>query len=278
MPLSRPLARLVARAKPRIPTSLWPTLLALRSLPGDGPVIGLPHFSRVLVVVAHPDDESIACAGTMALLADAGATVTLLAATDGEATIGSPHEPAETGRRRRAELERSAAILGVHAVEGASLPDGHLHEHRPALADALAEAIARLRPDVVFAPWVGDGHRDHRAVAFALADALRHAGTDDLQVWGYETWAAVPHNRLVPIEDAVDRKRASIAVHETASLAFELESGLGLSRWRAMHGLLGEGHGEAFLAADRAGYLDIVDRLADFDDAGPDRSPAGESR
>jgi N-acetylglucosamine malate deacetylase 1 len=276
MSLPRPLARLVARAKPRIPAAVWPTLLALRSIPGDGPVIGLPAVDRALVLVAHPDDESIACAGTMALLADAGTSVTLLAATAGEATIGSPHDPAETGRRRRAELERSAQILGAD-VECLDLPDGHLHEQRAALADALGRAVDRLGPEVVFAPWIGDGHRDHRAVAFALADALARSDAD-LQVWGYETWAAVPHNRLVPIEDAIDRKRASVAVHETASLAFDLSSGLGLSRWRAMHGLLGEGHGEAFLATDRPGYLELVRSLADFDDARPDATETGTSR
>jgi LmbE family N-acetylglucosaminyl deacetylase len=276
MSLPRPLARIVARAKPRIPAAVWPTLLAVRSLAGDGPIVGVPAFDRALVLVAHPDDESIACAGTMALLADQGAAVTLLAATEGEATIGSPHEPAETGRRRRAELERSAAILGA-AVECLALPDGHLHEHRGALADALADAVERLRPQVVFAPWVGDGHRDHRAVAFALADALTRSSAE-LQVWGYETWAAVPHNRLVPIEDAIEAKRASVAVHETASLAFDLSSGLGLSRRRAMHGLLGEGHGEAFLAADRPGYLELCQRLADFDDARPHTPETGTSR
>jgi len=272
MSLPRPIARLVARAKPRIPAALWPTLLALRSVAGDGPVIGLPPFRRALVLVAHPDDEAIACAGTMALLADAGADVTLLAATDGEATIGSPHDPAETGRRRRAELERSAAILGA-TVEGLGLPDGRLHEHRAALADALAEAVGRLRPDVVIGPWLGDGHRDHRAVAFALAEALGRtsvAGHEPLEVWGYETWAAVPHNRLVPIEEAIDRKRASIAAHETGSLAFDLSSGLGLSRWRAMHGLLGEGHGEAFLATGRSRYVELARELTAFDDAHPD--------
>jgi LmbE family N-acetylglucosaminyl deacetylase len=261
------MARLVARAKPRVPDAVWPTLLALRSLRGDGPVIGLPELSRVLVLIAHPDDEAIACAGTIALLADAGAAVTIVSATDGEATIGSPHDPAETGRRRRAELARSAEVLGA-GVEGLGLPDGRLHEHRAELAEGIAAALGRLRPDAVFAPWVGDGHRDHRAVAFALADALARVDRD-VQVWGYETWAAVPHNRLVPIEAAIERKRASIAAHATGSLAFDLSSGLGLSRWRSMHGLLGEGHGEAFLATDRAGYLDLASRSRDFDDARP---------
>lgn len=265
MSLPRPLARLVARAKPRIPAAVWPTLLALRSLPGDGPVVGAPAFRRALVLVAHPDDEALACAGTMALLADGGATVTMLAATDGEGTIGSPHDPAETGRRRRAELGRSAAILGAD-VEHLGLPDGALHDHRPAMVEAFAAATGRLAPDVVFAPWLGDGHRDHRAVAFALADALDRSPAE-LQVWGYETWSAVPHNRVVPIEAAMDRKRAAVAAHETGALAFDLAAGLGLSRWRSMHGLMGEGHAEAFLAADRATYVDLARQLVALDDA-----------
>lgn len=273
MPLPRPIARLVARAKPKIPSAVWPTLLALRSVAGDGPVIGLPPFRRALVLVAHPDDEAIACAGTMALLADQGADVVVLAATDGEGTIGSPHDAAETGRRRRAELEQSAAVCGAR-VEALGLPDGRLHERRRALADAIVEAVGRLEPDVVLAPWLGDGHRDHRAVAFALADAL--AGLDaDLEVWGYETWSAVPHNRVVPIEDALDRKQRSIAAHRTGALAFDISAGLGLSRWRSMHGLLGEGHAEAFLAADRARYLQLAVDLAAFDDTGTDGVDGG---
>ena len=83
----------------------------------------------------------------------------------------------------------------------------------------------------------------------------------DLQVWGYETWAAVPHNRLVDITEAVDRKRAAIAAHETGALAFDLSSGLGLSRWRAMHGLLGRGYGEAFLAMAAPEYVALVERF-----------------
>lgn len=263
MRLSRPLARLVARAKPRIPAALWPTLLSLRSIPGGGPVIGLPELGRVLVVVAHPDDEAIACAGTVALLADAGAAVTILAATDGEATTGSPYDTAETGRRRRAELARSADVLGA-AVEGLGLPDGHLGEHRPALVDGLRAAVRRLRPDAVLAPWLGDGHPDHRAVAFALADALSEVD-EDLEVWGYETWAALPHNRLVPIDTVLARKQAVIDAHETARLAFDIGAGLGLSRWRSMHGLLGEGHAEAFLATDRAAYVALAAELVGFD-------------
>lgn len=257
----------MARAKPVVPPALWPTLLALRSLRGDGPVVGLPDFERALVIVAHPDDESVACAGTMALLADRGAQVEVLAVTDGEATIGSAHDRDETGRRRRAEMEGAATLLGA-TTRFAGLPDGRLGEHRAEITTAIATALAYTTPQVVFAPWLGDGHADHRAVAFALADCTLDP---DLQIWGYETWAALPLNRLVDITDAYDRKQAAVAVHETASGAFDLSSGLGLSRWRAMHGLLGEGYGEAFLAMTAAEYVQFAHRFDSFDDTlGPE--------
>ena len=42
----------------------------------------------VLAIFAHPDDESLACGGTLARLSDAGARVVLMCASRGER--GSP--------------------------------------------------------------------------------------------------------------------------------------------------------------------------------------------
>ena len=46
----------------------------------------------VLGIFAHPDDESLACGGTLARLADAGARVVIVCASHGEA--GSICDPA----------------------------------------------------------------------------------------------------------------------------------------------------------------------------------------
>lgn len=254
----------MARVKPAVPETLWPTLITAWSLTGDGPVVGVPTLGRVLVLVAHPDDEAIGCAGTIAVLADRGTEVRILALTDGEATIGAVTDPAETGRRRRAELERSAAILGA-AATSAALRDGHLQDDPAAVERAIGSAIDAWHPDVVLAPWLGDGHPDHRAVAGALARVLRTrpVGAPDgvHEVWGYETWSAVPANRIVPISDVIERKEAALAAHETAALAFDISAGLGLSRWRSMHGGQGTGWAEAFLAADVATYLRVHDAV-----------------
>jgi LmbE family N-acetylglucosaminyl deacetylase len=69
---------------------------------------------------AHPDDEAITCAGTMAKAAAAGHRVVLVTATAGECgeVADGVLAPGETlGERRRKELAEAAAILGVARVE-----------------------------------------------------------------------------------------------------------------------------------------------------------------
>jgi LmbE family N-acetylglucosaminyl deacetylase len=258
--LPRVAARAVARIKPMVPDALWPLLLAMRSVPGAGPLVGLPRCRRALVVAAHPDDESLGCAGTMALLADGGARVTLLVVTDGEATKGSPHAAARTAALRRTEGERSAAILGA-TISFLGFPDGRLAAGIAGLAAALRAAVDELAPEIVFLPWFLDGHPDHRAVSDAFLIAAEHVNPS-VEAWGYETWTPLPPNRLVDITASYDRKVASLAAHATAHLAFDVDAGLGLARWRSLHGLLGHGYAEAFLAAPVHDYAALGNRLA----------------
>ena len=235
--VSRRLARLLARAKPMVPPALLPMVNVLRSVPGSGPLVGLPAFRRVLLLAAHPDDESIGCAGTVALLAEAGAQVTAVFATDGEATIGSALGPVETGVRRAAEARAACAALGVQDVRFLSHPDGALPAAVETLGRELSTLVGELRPQVVLLPWFLDGHPDHQALSTAHATAT------------------LPANRLVDITAAVPRKQAALNAHVTAHLAFDVSAGLALSRWRSIHGLAGVGYAEAFLAAPAAGYL-----------------------
>jgi LmbE family N-acetylglucosaminyl deacetylase len=255
MRVPRVVARAMARAKPAIPDALWPVLLTARSVLGDGPLVGLPAFRRVMVLSAHPDDESLGCGGTMALLADAGAEISLVIATDGEATRGSARTGEETARLRREEAEQAGRILGAD-TRLLGHPDGGLPGRLDEVAKDLATALDERRPDVLFLPWFLDGHPDHQALSDALALVPRLP--EGLEVWGYETWTALVPNRLVDITTVIDRKQAAIDMHQTAAQAFDLGAGLGLSRWRSVHGLLGRGHAEAFLALRAGRYLAVT--------------------
>ena len=132
----------------------------------------LPLAGRtILGIFAHPDDESLACGGTLARLADAGARVIVVCASRGEA--GSVCDPSlvpdgdSLGGVRARELVDAAAILGVAEVIVLDHPDGDLRwAHVPELHAEIVLMIERYRPDAVIT-FAEDGlywHLDHIGV------------------------------------------------------------------------------------------------------------------
>ena len=266
------LTRVAARLRQRVgPDALRTVLAAASTVGGSGPVLVLPPLRRVLVLAPHPDDESIGAGGTIARLAGAGTHVTVLLVTDGEATIGSPDGPAQTGRRRRDEMALACAQLGVPPPVPLGLPDGELATVLPTLTDALRGILLDEAPDAVIAPWPFERHEDHRVVTRALVAAA--AG--DLPVYGYESHTPIPApSHVFDISATLAHKRAALRAHATAGLAFELEACLGLARWRALATDAGHGAAEAFLLASAADLGPLLD-AADACWANPAGPPAG---
>lgn len=255
MRIPRALDRLATHGRPLLPAAAWPALRLVASLGQEGPLVALPAFRRVLVLAPHPDDETIGPGGTVALLAAAGAAVRVAVLTDGEATPGTGLAGDEIARRRRAEAGRACARLGVDAPRFLGFRDGHLCDQVAELAGAIAGLVGEVAPEVIFLPWFGDGLADHRAPT----DAIRRAGLpDQVMVWGYETWAPLPANRLVEISSVIECKQDAIAEHRTAHAAFDVGAMLSLNRYRSVHGLAGHGWAEAFLAAPADRYLALA--------------------
>lgn len=127
---------------------------------------------RLLCVLAHPDDESLAVGGLLVRAAAEGVATSLVTATRGERGWQGPPEedpgPEALGRIREAELHAAAAVLGLREVQILGYGDGKLDaaDWSEALA-AIATAIRRLRPQVVvtFGPDGATGHPDHIAIS-----------------------------------------------------------------------------------------------------------------
>jgi LmbE family N-acetylglucosaminyl deacetylase len=135
--------------------------------------------ARTLVFVhAHPDDEALLTAGTMARAAAEGQRVVLVVATDGGAGLASSDLSGDLADRRALELAESCRVLGVHRLVQLGYADSGLHGDATAApggpvplcaapveesAAALAAVLVEEQADVLvtYDPNGGYGHPDH---------------------------------------------------------------------------------------------------------------------
>ncbi len=114
---------------------------------------------KMMVVVAHPDDECFAFGGAIALAADRGVETYVVCLTDGQAATyrGDAASGEELGRIRREEFAASCRVLGVTHHELLDYQDGRLEfAEFSRAAGRLVERMRRFKPDVVVT-FGGDG-------------------------------------------------------------------------------------------------------------------------
>ena len=144
---------------------------------------------RMLLAVAHPDDETFGCGSLLAHAADQGVEVTVVCATrgeEGEPAPGCGVAAEDLGSAREEELRAAAAHLGVSDVVLLDWRDSGM-DGDPAggtlcgtplddVAHRLVSILEESRPSVVVTLDGSDGHRDHvhmrdaTVAAFELAD------------------------------------------------------------------------------------------------------------
>ena len=164
------------------------------------PPLDESDVSRVLAVVAHPDDMEYGAAAAVARWTAAGIDVRYVLVTSGEAGIDGV-TPEVAGPLRRQEERAGAEAVGVGVVEFLDHRDGVV-EYGLELRRDIARAIRRHRPDTVVSltgreRFAGGGtnQADHRAVALAALDGAKDAGNrwifPELLDEGHEPWGGV---------------------------------------------------------------------------------------
>jgi N-acetylglucosamine malate deacetylase 2 len=127
---------------------------------------------RVVVLVAHPDDEAIGAGAVLRSLPD----VTVVHVTDGAPrdegyaeSRGYPNRHTYA-RARREEVIAALSLIGVppERIRGLGFVDGEATLHLVELSHRIADIIEELRPDVVLTHPYEGGHSDHDATAFAV--------------------------------------------------------------------------------------------------------------
>jgi len=177
-------------------------------------------MGRVLVIGAHPDDETYGVGGTIIQHTAIGDAVSVLILSDG---VTARHNEVA---RQKAVARRACERLGVVDVRFAGLPDQRL-DGLPLLEviRPIHAAVRELAPETVYTHHRGDANQDHRTVFAATLVAVRPLeGTPVRRVLSYEMasstewappfgeWEFLP-NIFVDISTALEAKLGAIEIY-----------------------------------------------------------------
>jgi LmbE family N-acetylglucosaminyl deacetylase len=128
---------------------------------------------KVLFIFAHPDDESLACGGTIAKMTKQDIQVELISATRGESGRYKgqlARSKNDMAKIRTKELQKAAKILGISQIHFLNFIDGALAQlpiNR--IINKIKEVVFLIKPDVVvtFDKTGGSNHPDHKTISKA---------------------------------------------------------------------------------------------------------------
>jgi LmbE family N-acetylglucosaminyl deacetylase len=188
----------------------------------------LPAARRLLLVFAHPDDESVFAAGLACRTVAQGGLVALCTATPGEhGKLGEPPVCARDrlGAVRQAELMAACAELGIATVRVFGYSDRALASApTDTIRRQIVEIIRAFRPQVVatFDPNGSNLHPDHVAISRFTADAVAAAGDPR---WFPDLGAAHAAGRLLwtmPVRPWVVLRRTDPALEPGADFVLDV--------------------------------------------------------
>jgi LmbE family N-acetylglucosaminyl deacetylase len=187
-------------------------------------------MSTVLVIAAHPDDETLGCGGTLLRHRADGDELHWLIVTTMSTGVGFTAEQISV---RENEIGAITSHYGFAGVTRLGLETTQLDTVSIAgLTQRIAEVFDKVRPSVVYVNHHGDAHTDHRAVFDAVAANTKWFRHPSVQrVLAYETlsetdaavnpWAFNP-TVFVDISDYLEDKLAALAIYrsEVAPMPF----------------------------------------------------------
>lgn len=159
---------------------------------------------RTLLIIAHPDDESIGAGARLAQLSEAWVAYV---------TDGAPRNPdvarrhsfetrAQYAEQRHREALAALAIAGIgeDRISHLGIVDGEASQNLVELCLRIADLLDRIQPTVVVTHPYEGGHTDHDATAFAVhlaCGVLRREGVKPPAVFEMTSYNAANGERVV---------------------------------------------------------------------------------
>lgn len=161
-------------------------------------------MNKVLVIAPHADDEIIGCGATMAKHIENGDEVFVIIATN--ANNGAPELfSSESVNLVRNEALISHQLLGIKETFFLDFPAPALNAYPEyKISVSLADIFAQIKPNILYIPFAGDIHQDHKAIYRATLVAARPRGNYSIkEIYCYETlseteWTPLQEKNFFP--------------------------------------------------------------------------------
>ena len=141
---------------------------------------------KVLVVAPHPDDETLGCGGTLLKHKASGDKIHWLIVTGIDEEAGFSTERISA---RSHEIKTVSAIYGFDSVVNLNLPTTKLDIlPMQQLIKMIGDAILKIGPEILYVPFPGDIHTDHKVVFQAVVACSKWFRFESIKrILAYET-------------------------------------------------------------------------------------------
>lgn len=114
--------------------------------------------NKILVVAVHPDDETLGCGGTLLKHKDNGDEIHWLICTKID-------ENNHYYTIRENEIEQASRLYGFDGIYSLGLKTMRVDEYSMSeLIGKISKIINEVRPNIIYLPFKGDVHSDHRKI------------------------------------------------------------------------------------------------------------------
>jgi LmbE family N-acetylglucosaminyl deacetylase len=214
---------------------------------------------KVLVIAAHPDDETLGMGGTIHKLSLLGSQVRVIFLSDG---VRSRDEIRESVDSRRAAAINALRVLNCSDVHFYDFPDNSM-DSVPLIniVKTVEKSINDFEPTVLFTHFPHDLNVDHRITSQACLVAARPKVSRNIKTllyfevqssteWNFGSSQFIP-NMFVDISDSFGFKAKALKEYQVEIEAFpEARSFAGIEARNTVRGVtVGVSHAEAFQVA-----------------------------
>lgn len=181
-------------------------------------------MNKVLVFAVHPDDETLGCGGALLKHKAKGDYIYWLIATGIKEEQGFEKSKV---LREEGEIESVAKMYNFDGVYRLGLPPMKLDElPMSKIINKISEVVDKIKPNVVYLPFRGDVHTDHRVIfdaAYSCIKNFRHPFVKKILMMetisetefssNLDETAFIP-NYLIDISDFLDKKLDIIKIYK----------------------------------------------------------------